>query len=102
MLVSGDAGIGKTSLLEVAAAHARARGRVRRVTLAERRLWVPVPGKRGPKIGTSNPLTIEVAQLQRTNARLTQRLARAEAIIEIQKKVAALLGMPLTSKDDAP
>jgi transposase len=40
--------------------------------------------------------------LQRTNARLTQRLARAEAIIEIQKKVAALLGMPLTSKDDAP
>jgi hypothetical protein len=60
------------------------------------------PGKRGPKIGTSNPLTIEVAQLQRTNARLTQRLARAEAIIEIQKKVAALLGMPLTSKDDAP
>jgi transposase len=44
------------------------------------------PGKRGPKIGTSNPLTIEVAQLQRTNARLTQRLARAEAIIEIQKK----------------
>jgi len=43
------------------------------------------PGKRGPKIGTSDPLTIEVAQLQRTNARLTQRLARAEAIIEIQK-----------------
>ena len=60
------------------------------------------PGKRGPKVAVSNPLTIEVAQLQRTNARRTQRLASAEAIIDIQKKVAALLGMPLTSKDDAP
>ena len=60
------------------------------------------PGKRGPKIAAPNPLTIEVAQLQRTNDRLTQRLARAEAIIDIQKKVAALLGMPLTSKDGAP
>jgi transposase len=60
------------------------------------------PGKRGPKTATPNPLTTEVILLQRTNARLTQRLARAEAIIEIQKKVAALLGMPLTSKDDAP
>ena len=60
------------------------------------------PGKRGPKTATPNPLTTEVILLQRTNARLTQRLARAEAIIDIQKKVAALLGMPLTSKDDAP
>jgi len=60
------------------------------------------PGKRGPKTATPNPLTTEVILLQRTNARLAQRLARAEAIIDIQKKVAALLGMPLTSKDDAP
>jgi transposase-like protein len=60
------------------------------------------PGKRGPKAATPNPLATEVILLRRTNARLTQRLARAEAIIDIQKKVAALLGMPLTSKDDAP
>src|SRR5664280_835169 len=60
------------------------------------------PGKRGPKTATPNPLTTEVILLQRTNARLTQRLARAEAIIDIQKKVAALLGIPLTSKDGAP
>ena len=60
------------------------------------------PGKRGPKTATPNPLTTEVILLQRNNARLTQRLARAEAIIDIQKKVAALLGMPLTSKDGAP
>ena len=44
------------------------------------------PGKRGPKTATPNPLTTEVILLQRTNARLTQRLARAEAIIDIQKK----------------
>ena len=43
------------------------------------------PGKRGPKTATPNPLTTEVILLQRTNARLTQRLARAEAIIDIQK-----------------
>jgi transposase len=60
------------------------------------------PGKGGPKTAAANPLTTEVILLQRTNARLTQRLARAEAIIDIQKKVAALLSMPLTSKDDAP
>ena len=60
------------------------------------------PSKRGPKTPTPNPLVTEVAQLQRTNARLTQRLARAEAIIDIQKKVAALLGLPPASKDAAP
>jgi hypothetical protein len=37
--------------------------------------------------------------LQRNNARLTQRLARAEAVIDIQKKVAALLGIPLAPTD---
>jgi transposase len=45
------------------------------------------PGKRGPKIVAPNPLTIEVARLQRTNDRLTQRLARAETIIDIQKNL---------------
>src|SRR5471032_2168193 len=55
------------------------------------------PGKRGPKTATPNPLTTEVIQLQWTNARLTQRLARAEAIIDIQKKVASLLGLPPAS-----
>ena len=44
-----------------------------------------VPGKRGPKTAELNPLSAEVAALQRNNARLTQRLARAEAVIDIQK-----------------
>ena len=61
-----------------------------------------VPGKRGPKTAEPNPLSAEVAALQRNNARLAQRLARAEAVIDIQKKVAALLGIPLASTDGVP
>src|SRR5271169_6698458 len=54
-----------------------------------------VPGKRGPKITEPNPFYTEMALLRKNNARLAQRLSRAEAIIDIQKKVAALLGIPL-------
>ena len=61
-----------------------------------------VPGKRGPKAAEPNPLTAKMAQLQRDNAHLTQRLVRAEAIIGIQKKVAELLGIPLASSDGEP
>jgi transposase len=61
-----------------------------------------VPGKRGPKLAEPNPLAAELAIVQRDNARLTLRLTRAEAIIDIQKKVAALLGIPLAPSDDAP
>jgi len=43
------------------------------------------PVKRGPKAVEPHPLTTEVAALQKDNARLTLRLARAEAIIGIQK-----------------
>jgi transposase len=57
------------------------------------------PAKRGPKPAVSNPLTGELARAKRENARLGRRLERAEAIIEIQKKVAALLGIPLATLD---
>jgi transposase len=53
------------------------------------------PAKRGPKTTEPNPLTAELALLRRDNARLSLRLTRAEAIIELQKKVAELLGIPL-------
>jgi len=52
--------------------------------------------KRGRK-RTRNPLDDEVARLRKENARLSGRLEQAEAIIEIQKKVAAMLGNPLPS-----
>jgi transposase len=60
------------------------------------------PARRGPKAAKTNPLTAELALLQRDNARLSLRLTRAEAIIELQKKVAELLGIPLTSSDGEP
>jgi transposase len=51
------------------------------------------PAPRGPKPAETNPLTAEIAQLMRENKRLKQRLERAEAVIEIQKKVAVLLNL---------
>jgi len=61
-----------------------------------------VPVKRGPKTAEPNPLAGELAFVQRENARLTRRLARAEAIIDVQKKVAELLGIPLAPSDGEP
>ena len=61
-----------------------------------------VPLKRGRKTAAVNPLAAELAVSQRDVARLTRRLARAEAIIDVQKKVAELLGIPLAQSDDVP
>jgi transposase len=52
--------------------------------------------KRGPKGRVVDP---RVKQLEKENARLQRRLKQAEMIIEIQKKVAAILGIPLKSHD---
>ena len=60
------------------------------------------PAKRGPTAARANPLTAEVALLQRDVAHLTRSLARAEAIIAVQKKLADLLGIPLTPSGDGP
>ncbi len=60
------------------------------------------PAKRGPKLQHLNPLAAELAGAKRENARLQWRLDRAEAIIELQKKVAALLGTPPVAIDGEP
>jgi transposase len=52
------------------------------------------PKKRGPKVVVS-PLVKQNRELQAANARLTKKLKNAELIIEVQKKVAALLGNPI-------
>jgi transposase-like protein len=49
------------------------------------------PKKRGVK---PDPLTLENAQLRREIKRLEQQLQRAETIIEVQKKISQLLGLP--------
>ena len=46
--------------------------------------------KRGPK---RDPQAEEIARLKGENVRLRQRLAQAERIIEVQKKVSQLLGL---------
>ena len=51
--------------------------------------------KRGPKPAGPNPLAAELAQARRESQRLTLRLQRAEAIIDIQKKAALLLGLSM-------
>ena len=53
-----------------------------------------MPKKRGPKVVVS-PLVKENRELQAANVRLTKKLKNAELIIEVQKKVAALLGNPI-------
>jgi transposase-like protein len=52
--------------------------------------------KRGRK-STHNPLAERVAQLERENRKLQQRLRQAEVVIDVQKKVAEILGIPLSS-----
>jgi transposase len=59
------------------------------------------PVKRGPKLTPPNPLAAEHARLLRDNKRLTLRLERAEAVIDIQKKVALLLGLPIVSGEES-
>ena len=49
------------------------------------------PQRRGPK-SQHNPFSAELEQLRRENQRLAEELRKAEIVIDIQKKVAALLG----------
>jgi hypothetical protein len=42
----------------------------------------------------------EMEKLRRENARLAQQLEKAEIIIDVQKKVSSLLGIPLKDSND--
>ena len=56
------------------------------------------PRKRGPK-SKHHPLEEENQKLRRQNERLAEQLRKAEIIIDVQKKVAALLGRPIPTPD---
>lgn len=56
------------------------------------------PRKRGPK-SKRHPMDEEIQKLRRQNARLTEDLRKAELIIDVQKKVATLLGRPIPDAD---
>ena len=53
--------------------------------------------RRGP---TPRPVDPRVKQLETENRRLQRKLQRAETIITLPKKVAEILGIPLTPRDD--
>ena len=55
--------------------------------------------KRGPQASAPDPRDKRITELERQVARMTARAERAEAIAEIQKKVAALLGRPFPNEE---
>ena len=67
---------------------ARARGELAALT----------PKKRGRKPTPVDPRARRIAELERHLAQLTARAERAEALVELQKKLAVLLGRPLESE----
>ena len=67
---------------------ARARGELAALT----------PKKRGRKPTPVDPRERKIAELERHLAQLTARAERAEALVELQKKLAVLLGRPLESE----
>ena len=52
--------------------------------------------RRGPKVDEQS---VELARLQRENKRLLEKLKRAELIMDVQKKVAQMLGVTLTDNN---
>ena len=56
------------------------------------------PHKRGRK-SKRDPRGEEMQKLRRENQRLTEELRKAEIVIDVQKKVGALLGWPLPKTD---
>lgn len=57
------------------------------------------PRKRGRRAAPKNPLEDENARLVREVARATARAERAERLVELQKKLAELLGETLPSEE---
>ena len=56
-------------------------------------LQAMTPKKRGRKRKQTNPLAKRVAQLEKENRRLQDKLKKAETIIEVQKKISEILGI---------
>lgn len=58
------------------------------------------PKKRGRKESVRNPLAAENEKLHKENERLTNRLRQAEIIIDVQKKVSQILGIPIATPEN--
>jgi transposase len=57
------------------------------------------PQKRGPKVDPHRAETLRIAQLTRERDSLKSRLDKALLVIDVQKKLAALLGNPTDSTE---
>src|SRR5512145_1346779 len=57
-----------------------------------------VPTKRGPVRRVADPRDKRITELERERTRWQKRAERAEALVELQKQMAALLGTPLTTE----
>jgi transposase-like protein len=57
------------------------------------------PKPRGRKANPIHPLQVENEQLRKERNRLQKRLKKAELIIEIQKKISQILGIPLKNPE---
>lgn len=60
------------------------------------------PRKRGRKAAPTNPLDGRVRDLERENAKLRKRAERAEALVEVQKKLSELWGVALPVPEPDP
>jgi transposase len=58
------------------------------------------PKKRGRKPKRKDSVAVDNEQLRRENQRLVERLRQAEKIIEVQKKVSEILGIPLQNQNN--
>ena len=56
------------------------------------------PQQRGPKVVPPDPRDKKLAEQEREIGKWRKRAERAEALVEVQKKVAALLGTPLDNE----
>lgn len=59
----------------------------------------PAPRKRGPVPTPADPRDQQIVDLERRAARAEARADRAERLVELQKKVSELLGLPLSEPE---
>jgi transposase-like protein len=59
------------------------------------------PKKRGPTPQVVDPRDKRIAELERQNQKLLHRAERAEALVEVQKKLSQLLGIALPTNEEA-
>jgi len=60
------------------------------------------PKKRGPKSSPPDPRDRRIAELEQEARKFKARAERAEALVEVQKKLSEILGIRLPESDDKP